>query len=304
MAKTTILRFEKIKNMANVRQSGAHQFRHHAETPNADPAKKHLNKTIFGSGNLGKDVQSKLDKLTKLPRKNAVLCMDGMLSISPELFDKKGNLNAWANGAKKWLHEQFGDNLVSAVVHLDESSPHISFAVVPVDTKKDGRKVLNARDMFGKQALADMQKSYNVAMQKLIPEIQPPKHGSKATHTTIKQFYSQIDAMADAFGVELQQMRESLYTDAKSTILDKLQPHIERLFVDFEEKLGNPIPPELREELLEKYNKNAESVLGFAFQDSMTAKALEKRMEEKKVELKEDAKKPFKLERDKNGTLK
>ena len=57
MAKTTILRFEKVKHIANVRQAGAHQHRHHLETPNADPALKSKNVTLVGDSNLGKTVQ-------------------------------------------------------------------------------------------------------------------------------------------------------------------------------------------------------------------------------------------------------
>jgi hypothetical protein len=299
MAKTTILRFEKVKHIANVRQAGAHQHRHHLETPNADPALKSKNVTLVGDSNLSKTVQDKLSELTKPPRKNAVLCMDGLLQLSPVLYrDKDGNpdndrLEVFVDNSEAWLREQFGDNLVSAVLHLDEQTPHIHFTIVPIDTKPDGRKVLNARDMFDKFALSTYQRNYYAHMKKDIPELEPPKHGSKAKHTTVKQFYEQIDAMADAFEAELAEMRKELYRDAKSTILDKLQPHIEKLFVDFEEKLGNPISQDMRKELMSQYKNNAEGVLGFAFTESKTAEALEKRMTEKAKELKNNAKKPF-----------
>ena len=195
---TTILRVEKIKSMANVRQSGAHQFRHHADTPNADPARKSLNHTFIGSSNLGRDVQARLDTLTKPPRKNAVLAIDGLITLSPELLNDRDNLKSWALNTRKWLEEQFGENLVSAVVHRDESSPHMHFTVVPVDEKPDGRRVLNARDMFDKWQLADMQRSYNQAMQNCVAGVVPPRHGSRAKHTTIAQFYDVLNAEQDS----------------------------------------------------------------------------------------------------------
>lgn len=216
---TTILRVEKVKSMANVRQSGAHQFRHHVDTPNADPERKSLNHTFVGSGNLGRDVQSRLDTLTKAPRKNAVLAIDGLVTLSPELFKTKGNLVKWGNQTHKWLKEQFGENLVSAVVHRDESNPHMHFTVVPVDEKADGRRVLNARDMFDKWQLSDMQRSYNEAMRGCIENVQAPKHGSKARHTTISQFYDVLNNEQD-----------ELVSDIVSSLRQRLEGEVEGRF--------------------------------------------------------------------------
>lgn len=269
---TTILRVEKIKSMANVRQSGAHQFRHHADTPNADPAKKSKNHTFIGSGNLGKDVQSRLDELTKPPRKNAVLAMDGLVTLSPELLKSNDNLNKWAHRTRDWLKQRFGDNLVSAVVHLDESSPHMHFTVVPMEEKPDGRKVLNARDMFDKWELADMQKSYNQEMQRHIENVVAPKYGSKAKHTELKHFYAEIDAMGDRLFEHMLQAKEGLIADASKNIMERLAPMIERQFRDVEEKLGNPIPPEMRQELMQRHQEKAIGLINDAFTTSGTNK--------------------------------
>lgn len=227
---TTILRVEKIKSMANIRQSGAHIHRLHAETPNADPARKKLNHTFVGSGNLARDVQARLDTLTKLPRKNAVLAVDGLITLSPELFKTKGNLKKWAYQTQQWLQDRFGENLVSAVVHQDESSPHMHFTVVPVDEKPDGRRALNARDMFDKWQLADMQRSYNQAMQNCIAGVEPPRHGSRAKHTTIAQFYEVLNAEQDNLvrGI-VERLREHLEAGMASkfdALLQDLDSHV------------------------------------------------------------------------------
>ncbi|EID4343177.1 plasmid recombination protein [Vibrio vulnificus] len=275
---TTILRVEKIKSMANIRQSGAHQFRHHANTPNADPAKKSRNHTFLGSGNLGKDVQGRLDELTIPPRKNAVLAIDGLVTLSPELFKTKGNLNKWAHSTRDWLKDRFGDNLVSAVVHLDESNPHMHFTVVPLDEKPDGRKVLNARDMFDKWQLSDMQRSYNETMVKHIPSVEPPKYGSKAQHTKLKHFYAELDSMADQLHQSMLEVKAEMMNEAQASIIGRLAPMIERQFQDVEAKLGNPIPEEMRKELMELHTKKAQGVLSFAFEESKTNKAWEERL--------------------------
>ncbi|MGR3159699.1 MobV family relaxase [Vibrio vulnificus] len=276
---TTILRFEKIKSMPNIRQSGAHQFRHHSDTPNADPAKKSRNHIFLGSGNLGRDVQERLDKLTTQPRKNAVLAMDGLVTLSPELFNKKGNLNIWANRTKDWLKERFGENLVSAVVHLDESSPHLHFTVVPLDEKPDGRKVLNARDMFDKWQLADMQRSYNQAMKKYIPTVESPKHGSKAKHTTIKQFYSELEGIKKWIRGEAKAIVEQMRLDATETLTRRLMPMMERRLVLIEEKFGQRLEKELRDRMMNDYKRELCLEITNSFETNATLKGIEDRLQ-------------------------
>ncbi|WP_181257908.1 MULTISPECIES: MobV family relaxase [Vibrio] len=250
---TTILRFEKIKNMANIRLAGAHQFRHHINTPNADPVKKSRNHTFLGSGNLGKDVQSRLERLTKPPRKNAVLAMDALVTLSPELLKDNKNLNIWANRTRDWLKARFGDNLVSAVVHLDELSPHLHFTVVPIDEKTDGRIVLNARDLFNKWQLADMQRSYNETMRQYIPDIIPPRHGRKASHTTIKAFYAELEEIRE----NLRQHSQVIATDVKGNSVDATKLHfislIERCVQEVEGKLGCQLEEATRAKLIYDY---------------------------------------------------
>ncbi|MDE1294735.1 MobV family relaxase [Vibrio aestuarianus] len=154
---TTILRFEKHKHFVNIRQAGAHQHRHHKETKNADNLRTHLNRTFIGSSNLVSDVKTRLDTLTKQPRKNSVLAMDGILSLSPEVFidgtkeDQYRALRTFALASKAWLVNTFGDNVVNAVLHRDESSPHVHFTVVPIQENDLGQSKLNARDLFNKK---------------------------------------------------------------------------------------------------------------------------------------------------------
>lgn len=281
---TTIFRVEKVKNMANVRQAGAHQHRHHLDTPNADENLTKNNVILIGSNNLGKDVQMRLNELTKAPRKNAVLAMDGMMSLSPEMFrTESGNVDNEALGhfvetSEKWLKDRFGENLVSCVLHLDESTPHLHFTIVPLDEKPDGRKVLNARDMFDKWQLADMQKSYNAAIRETMPSIEAPKHGSKAKHTKIKEFYAKIDELSVNVEKELKLFSEEMKGDMKKTLFDKLSPLIERQLEDLEKHIGGAINPELKAKLKREQEKKLEGCLQFAISESKTFKAQEKRI--------------------------
>ncbi|BBC41571.1 hypothetical protein FA893_04225 [Photobacterium damselae subsp. piscicida] len=90
-----------------------------------------------------------------------MLAVDGVLTLSPALF-RQGNreeqyqtLKKFAVASKRWLIQTYGENVVNAVLHLDETSPYVHFTVVPVERTLSGEYKLNARDMFNKQTLHD-----------------------------------------------------------------------------------------------------------------------------------------------------
>lgn len=284
---TTILRFEKVKSFANIRQSGAHQHRHHKNTSNADPVRKHLNVALVGTDNMARDVQDRLDDLTTLPRRNAVLCMDGLITLSPEAFfnaegmPDNAALEIFVDATDQWLQERFGKNLVSSVLHLDESSPHIHITIVPLDEKSDGRRVLNARDLFNKWNLSQLQREYNETMRRVMPTLKAPNYGGTAQHTKIKHFYAELDAMADSLYQSMIDAKQELMTEAKRSIMDRLLPLIERQFEDVEQRLGNPIPEEMRYDLMEKHKAKALELVGFAFDKSNTAKCWDEKLLQK-----------------------
>ncbi|MCG0026142.1 plasmid recombination protein [Vibrio parahaemolyticus] len=181
----TILRFEKIKDYNNLNLSNAHVYRY-LETPNANP--KISNKKLLGSGNVVRDVKCKFEKNNITPRKNAVLCIEAVLSLSPDFFQSNTNTKDFAINARKWLISEFGDNLVSAVLHLDEKTPHIHAHIVPMTD--DGR--LSARELFNKSTLPDYQKSYLNQMKKIETKLKY-NQGSKAEHTKLKDYYSMVN---------------------------------------------------------------------------------------------------------------
>ena len=50
-------------------------------------------------------------------------------------MEEDGRLDGWCNDNLKWLRETYGErNLVSAVLHMDEKTPHIHATIVPIVT--------------------------------------------------------------------------------------------------------------------------------------------------------------------------
>ncbi len=181
----TVLRFEKIKSFNNLNLSNAHVYRY-LETPNADS--RISNKKLVGSGNVVRDVKRKFEENNISPRKNAVLCVEAVLSLSPEFFKSNGNIKDFAINARKWLLCEFGDTLVSAVLHLDETTPHIHAHIVPLTDDKR----LSARELFNKSTLPDFQKSYLNQMKIVEPKLSYNK-GSTLEHTSLKNYYSMVN---------------------------------------------------------------------------------------------------------------
>src|SRR6266568_7337534 len=146
MSRYAILRIRKIHTFGQIGGLGKHMERDR-ETPNADPELSPLNERLAGSGDWLADVKSRV-AVAPIVRKNAVLAVECLLTASPEYFDGTSTLekaqrrDAWRDTSMTWLGETFGAaNVTSAVLHRDETSPHIQALVVPIDAK--GR--LNAR---------------------------------------------------------------------------------------------------------------------------------------------------------------
>ncbi len=278
---TTILRFEKHKSMANIRSAGAHQYRHHADTPNADASLKSKNVRLVGTNNLGADVAARLEALDKLPRKNSVLAMDGLVTLSPELLEDKTNLNNWANKTRDWLKNEFGDNLVNCVIHLDESSPHAHFTVVCCQRNADGKMRLNARDMFNKFTLSNLQKKYFEEMRKYIPDLESPRHGAKRKHTELKEFYAQLDEIKEELKVAGQEMFNEIKEECRDTLLNKYTPMVDKAIARLAGELDGRLTDEIKQKLEKEFKDALQNQIENSFESSKTLDKAQEKLNEK-----------------------
>lgn len=198
-----ILRTQKLKGFGGVVASELHTKRGR-ETPNADATKQ--NECLIGSNN-PIDLETRVferigDNGGRKVRTDAVLCVEMLLSASPEFFrpDKPEQagywhdfiVDTWKAANVDWLTTQFSDRLVQAELHLDESTPHIHAYFVPMDEKGH----LNCKSYLGgRQKLAKLQDDYAAAMSGL--GLQRGTKGSRATHTKIKEYYAAVEKAPD-----------------------------------------------------------------------------------------------------------
>lgn len=204
MSNFAICRIAKLNTWGNVAGSGAHTYRRKDMAPNADPKKLGRNRTLIGTPDdvLG-DVRKRVETLGQ-PRKNAVLCVEHLLTASPEFF--KGQtaafVQSWARENIKFLADRYGrQNVVHAALHMDEETPHIVAYVVP----EVGGK-LNARALFGgRDKLRQLQTDYADRFQ--VYGLNRGVEGSKAKHRTVKNFYASLDQIETKALAKLEELK-------------------------------------------------------------------------------------------------
>lgn len=185
-----ILRAEKLTSFGSIVGSAKHTFRE-IPTPNADPARTHLNKTVGAQDAAA--VRAAIEaRLPAKRRKDAVLCIEYLITASPEWFKATTakTQGAYFNAALRWLQARHGkENVVCVNAQYDETSPHLVAYVVPLT--KDGR--LSAKDFLGgRKVLSEMQTDFAEKIGKPVG-LQRGVEGSKATHTTAKQYAAALN---------------------------------------------------------------------------------------------------------------
>ena len=139
----TVLRFQPIERRG-ITAIGIHNSRGYTvETrpEHIDVSRSDQNKILVGPS-IEKIPAAMKDAIKDIPvaRKmkdpsHDLVMAECLLSASPEFFQTKGATEKWTKQSVKWLKSEFGDKLLSAVLHMDEQTPHIH-AVIRVDEEK------------------------------------------------------------------------------------------------------------------------------------------------------------------------
>ena len=186
-----ILRTQKLKAAVAVRRSLKHAFRAQ-DTPNADPTRLGENSHL-GANSVDEAMKAFQNRLPEKIRKNGVLAIEYLITGSPDGMNSKSrrDQDAYFTDALAWLKERHGaENLIYAGIHRDETTPHLYAYVVPLDPQ--GK--LNCRHFLGgAKALSQMQTDFaeQVGLRRGI-------EGSKARHTTVRQYYAALQQESPA----------------------------------------------------------------------------------------------------------
>lgn len=166
-----ILRTEKYKTPKAIKGIVGHHLRiPGSKLDNVDLSRSHLNVVIgaHDRDSFNKAVRGRIATCTRKPRPDANKVVELMMGASPEFFEGKSyeEQKAYLYDCLDFAKGLFGEaNVVSAYMHFDEKTPHISILCTPIETsmrktKKMEREVttLNATHFFaGKDAMIQMQ---------------------------------------------------------------------------------------------------------------------------------------------------
>lgn len=227
MVAYAILRCSKLKSMGEIGGSLSHTYRTR-NTPNADPER-------FKNNSYDVEKKSLLEAIEKrLPdkrRKDAVLCIEHLITASPQWSgwgtEKE---HQFFETARDWLEKRYGSsNVISCIVHRDETTPYMVAYVVPLD-EATGR--LNAKKWLGSRAILRMMQT-NFAETVKSFGLERGLEGSKAEHTTVKEYYSRLN--------KIQEIQEEYFDFSKvvlpqKSFLESSDSYAQRVFqvaIDF-----------------------------------------------------------------------
>ena len=173
--------------MGEIGGSLSHNYRDRP-TPNANPRQTPNNEHSLPNAEL---VMTAIkDKIPEKRRKDAVLCVEYLITASPDWIGwNQSDEQKYFDDAKKWLEDRHGkDNVIATTIHRDESTPHMIAYVVPlVDRKLNAKKFLG-----GREKLSKMQTDFADNVGKSVGLVRGLE-GSKAEHQTIKQYYTNVN---------------------------------------------------------------------------------------------------------------
>ena len=211
---------------------------------NADESRTHLNRELIrfpdGVENRAQAIQYRLDTagLTRKIGNNQVRAIRVLLTGTHDDMERitnEGRLDKWCNDNLKYLADTFGrENIVSAVLHMDEQTPHIHATLVPIVKGKRKRKKkeeqvkkryrkkptdtarLCADEIMTRAKLKSYQDTYAQAMSGY--GLQRGIDGSEAKHITTRQYYRDLMQQTEQLRTDIGQLQ-----DRKETAQEELR---------------------------------------------------------------------------------
>ena len=258
-----------------------------AHPENADPARTHLNRYNLveypdGITGLAAAVEHRIANagITRKISDRQVRCLNLVMTSDNEGMQKiidSGKLDEWIDDNIGWARDTFGgDNVVGAALHMDERTPHLHIAVVPIVTaerKKKAREAtakkryrtkaanrprLCADDIMERGKMSRYQDIYAEAMAKY--GLERGIRGSEARHIGQHEYYR--DCMVKKKGLEedignLSSEKRKLDKEKKS-----LESKVENLecrttALDTRKKMLTQVNEEIRQQNNELYSENS-----------------------------------------------
>ena len=187
-AQYAILRFAKYKGpeIGHIEAHNEREKEKYASNPDVDTARSHLNfHLVTPERKYRVESEKQIAKAGCRTRSDSVRVVEALVTASPEFFKgkKKSEVKAYFTEALEFIQKyQSKDTIISAVVHMDEKTPHMHLCFIPLTEDKR----LSAKEIVGnKKQLTWWQDEFWKHMVKKYPDLQRGESASETGRTHI-----------------------------------------------------------------------------------------------------------------------
>ncbi len=276
-AQYAILRFAKYKGpeIAHIESHNERTKEKYASNPDVDTTRSHMNfHLVTPERKYRAEAEKQIAEAGCRTRSDSVRVVEALVTASPEFFKgkKRSEVKAYFTEALDFIQKhQSKDTIISAVVHMDEKTPHMHLCFVPLTEDKR----LSAKEIVGnRKKLTWWQDEFWKHMVKKYPDLERGESASETgrTHIPPRLFKE---------AVHLNRMKEQILQILNDTTLFNKKAKTDEL----ELLLGKYTPSvEAMRAKLKKYDKlykelSAENATLEQRLDSVSRESIQKRLE-------------------------
>ena len=233
-----ILRFAKMKG-GPAKSLEAHHERkkeQYTSNPDIDIGRSNENYHIIApQKSYYYEIQSRIEKAECRVRKDSIKFVDTIVTASPEFFKSRTpeEVRDYFKRAVGFLAAEVGrHNIFSAVVHMDERTPHMHLCFVPLTP--DNR--LSAKEIIGNRVkLTAWQDKFHEHMSEVFPELE---RGEPAVETKRKHIPVRLFKQATALTAQMEQIRETM-NDMSAFNLSRKRETVIKQLAEWIPKVGS-----------------------------------------------------------------
>ena len=238
-AQYAILRFAKYKGpeIGHIESHNERTKEKYASNPDVDTSRSHLNfHLVFPERKYRAEAEKQIAEAGCRTRSNSVRVVEVLVTASPEFFKgkKKAEIKAYFQEALDFIQQhQNPRTIISAVVHMDEKTPHMHLCFVPLTEDKR----LSAKEIVGnKKKLTWWQDEFWKHMVGKYPDLERGESASETgrTHIPPRLFKEAVhlNRMKDQIMAILNDsnpFNKKAKAEELETLLDKYVPGVEAM---------------------------------------------------------------------------
>ena len=235
-AQYAILRFAKYKGpeIGHIESHNERTKEKYASNPDIDPTRTHLNfHLIKPERKYRAECEKQIAEAGCRTRSDSVRVVEALITATPEFFKgkKRTEIKEFFNEALEFIKQnQAPETIISAVVHLDEKSPHMHLCFVPLTEDKR----LCAKEILGnKKKLTQWQDKYWEHMVKKYPDLERGESASETGRdhipTRVFKQMARLNKQHDKLEEMLSDVKFTNYKDKVAQVvafLDKYIPDV------------------------------------------------------------------------------